>query len=64
MSGGDVQLRLAAELPVDPLELTALSILDRAALYAELELSAEQREVAEEAVRRVLRREYLRRPAR
>ena len=63
MSGG-VQLRLAAELPLDPVELARLPILARAALYSELQLAPEQRECAEAAVRRVLRAEYLRGPAR
>lgn len=66
MTARGVQLPLAvdAELPVDPVELAKLPILERAELYGELGLDPQQRECAEAAVRRVLRRSYPRRPAR
>jgi hypothetical protein len=53
-----VQLRHAAELPFDPVDLSRLSILERAELYAALDLHPIQREAAEAAVRAVLRGEY------
>jgi hypothetical protein len=56
---GAVQLRLGG-LPLDPRELARLSILERAALYTQLDLDAQQREAAEEAVRRLRRGDYLR----
>jgi hypothetical protein len=52
-----VQLPLDG-LPFDPVELSALGIVDRAQLYGECGLDAQQREVAEEAVRRLRRGEY------
>ena len=46
--------------PVELAELAELPIFDRADLYERLELSREQREVVEQAVRAVKRGEYLR----
>ena len=60
MSGGGVQLRLG-QLPLDPRELASLPLAERAAIYSALDLHPIQRTVAEEAVRRILRGEYLRR---
>ena len=54
---GDVQLTLAG-LPLDPRALSKVPILERAELYAALQLSGAQREVAEEATRLVIAGEY------
>lgn len=49
---GDVQLRIAAELPVDPVELAKLPAFERAKLYDQLEpLDFAQRQACEDAVR-------------
>ena len=55
MSG--VQLTLGG-LPLDPVELAKLPILDRAKLYTELGLDHFQREAAEQATRLVVARRY------
>ena len=47
-------------LPLDPHELAQVPILERAKLYAELDLNPIQRQVAEEAVRLIIAGEYLR----
>ena len=60
MTGG-VQLALGGGLPVDPREVAKLLAYERAALYSELDLSWQQREAVEAAVRLVIRREYGRR---
>jgi hypothetical protein len=57
-----VQLRF--RLPLDPAELAELLAPERAVVYAELRLDAQQRAAAEEAVRQVLVGRYARRPAR
>ncbi len=55
-----VQLPLG-ELPLDPRQVAELPILERAKLYADLDLAPEQREAAEEAVRLIVARRYGRR---
>ena len=62
---GGVQLRVAAELPLDPVELAArrLSTPERGRLYRELGLCPLQIAAVEEAVRLVRAREYGRRAA-
>jgi hypothetical protein len=52
-----VQLSLDG-LPLDPHELAKLPILERAKLYAELQLAPEQREAAEQATRLVVAKRY------
>ena len=56
MNGG-VQLSLGG-LPLDPVELAKLPILERIALFEELGLSREQREAAEQACRLVIAQRY------
>ena len=61
MTGGGVQLRVDADLPLDPLELAALSIFERTKLYTALDLHAVQIAAAEDAIRAVQLRKYGRR---
>ena len=61
MSATPIQLPLATgdlPLPFDPHELAELTTPERGRLYAEIGLDVLQRDVAEEAVRLVLRRSY------
>jgi hypothetical protein len=51
VSGGPVQLNLDGGL--DPRQLARLALLERVKLYDELNLSIEQRECAEQAVRMI-----------
>jgi hypothetical protein len=57
VSGG-VQLRIGAELPIDPESAAKLTTPERGALYNELELDFEQRQAVETAVRLVIAKRY------
>lgn len=59
MSG--VQLRIAAELPIDPVAASKIPILARRRLYDELGLDRLQRQAVEEAIRLVVARKYRKR---
>ena len=61
MSGDGVRLRIAAELPIDPVAASKLSSPERGRLYNALQLDFEQRQACEDAVRLVIPREYGRR---
>jgi hypothetical protein len=61
VSSGDVQLRLGAELPIDPVAAAEIPILDRRRLYDQLDLDLAQRQAVEEAVRMVVAKRYHRR---
>ena len=61
MSAAPIQLPLptgGSSLPFDPRQLAELTTPERGQLYSDLGLDVPQREVAEEAVRLVLRRSY------
>jgi hypothetical protein len=60
VSGG-VQLRIAAELPIDPVAAAEIPILERRRLYDELGLDVLQRQAVEEAVRLVVAKKYMKR---
>lgn len=57
---GDVQLRLVAELPIDPESAAKLTTPERGKLYDELGLDFEQRQASEDAVRLVIAKRYAR----
>jgi hypothetical protein len=59
VSGG-VQLRIAAELPIDPAAAAEIPILEHRRLYDELALDPLQRQAVEDAVRAVLAGQYAR----
>ncbi len=56
MSG--VQLRIAAELPIDPEAAAKLTTPERGRLYDQLALDLLQRQAAEEAIRLVIAKRY------
>ena len=58
MSGGGVQLPLAAEFPFRPEELARLTTPERGRVYAAAGLDAMQISAAEDAVRAVIAKTY------
>jgi hypothetical protein len=60
VSGVQLPLEVGGSLPLDPVELAAVPILDRRRLYDDLGLDLLQRQAAEAAVRLVVAKQYRR----